>query len=146
MRHRPTAPSTNGVKVGNLGRFGCFSFYATKNMITGEGGMVTTSDKPSADRLRLIVNHGQSEKYLHTTLGYNYRMTDIAAAIGIVQLKKLDKFNLRRRKNAEYYAANLSAKGWSNPGSPTGSSTCTTSMSSGSRRSSRSTGRRLQTT
>ena len=101
----------HGAKVGNFGRAGCFSFYATKNMITGEGGMVTTSDKPTADRLRLLINHGQSEKYLHTVLGYNYRMTDIAAAIGIVQLKKLDKFNLRRRKNAEYYSANLAAKG-----------------------------------
>ena len=105
----------HGVKVGNFGQFGCFSFYATKNMITGEGGMVTTSDKLSADRLRLIINHGQSEKYLHTELGYNYRMTDIAAAIGIVQLKKLDKFNQRRRKNAEYYSANLSAKGLVKP-------------------------------
>ena len=101
----------HGVKAGNLGKLACFSFYATKNMITGEGGMVTTNDKPSADKLRLIVNHGESEKYLHTMLGYNYRMTDIAAAIGIVQLKKLDKFNMRRRKNAEYYAANLTAKG-----------------------------------
>ena len=105
----------HGTKVGNLGRCGCFSFYATKNMITGEGGMVTTSDKATADRLRLLINHGQSEKYLHTVLGYNYRMTDISAAIGIVQLKKLDKFNLRRRKNAEYYAANLSAKGLVKP-------------------------------
>jgi perosamine synthetase len=105
----------HGVKAGNLGKLACFSFYATKNMITGEGGMVTTNDKPSADRLRLIINHGQSEKYLHTMLGYNYRMTDIAAAIGIVQLKKLDKFNMRRRKNAEYYAANLAAKGLVKP-------------------------------
>jgi len=101
----------HGVKTGNLGKIGCFSFYATKNMITGEGGMVTTNDKVLADKLRLIVNHGQSEKYLHTSLGYNYRMTDISAAIGNVQLKKLDKFNQRRRKNAEYYEANLSAKG-----------------------------------
>jgi perosamine synthetase len=101
----------HGVKAGNLGKLACFSFYATKNMITGEGGMITTNDKPSSDKLRLIVNHGQSEKYLHTMLGYNYRMTDIAAAIGIVQLKKLEKFNMRRRKNAEYYAANLTAKG-----------------------------------
>jgi perosamine synthetase len=105
----------HGVKVGNFGRFGCFSFYATKNMITGEGGMVTTNDKPSADKLRLIINHGQSEKYLHTELGYNYRMTDIAAAIGIVQLKKLDKFNQRRIKNADYYTANLTAKGLVKP-------------------------------
>ena len=105
----------HGVRAGNLGKLACFSFYATKNMITGEGGMVTTNDKPSADRLRLIVNHGQSEKYLHTMLGYNYRMTDIAAAIGVVQLKKLDKFNMRRRKNAEYYTANLTAKGLIKP-------------------------------
>jgi perosamine synthetase len=101
----------NGEKVGGFGEFGCFSFYATKNMITGEGGMVTTNEKASNDRLRLIVNHGQSEKYLHTRLGYNYRMTDIAAAIGTVQLKKIDKYNMRRRKNAEYYNNNLSVKG-----------------------------------
>jgi perosamine synthetase len=100
-----------GEKVGGLGQMGCFSFYATKNMITGEGGMVTTSEKAYTERLRLIINHGQSEKYLHVRLGYNYRMTDIAAAIGLVQLRKLDKFNLRRRKNAEYYSANITAKG-----------------------------------
>ncbi len=100
-----------GQRVGGFGHFGCFSFYATKNMITGEGGMVTTSEKAYNERLRLIINHGQSEKYLHTRIGYNYRMTDIAAAIGIVQLKKLEKFNLRRRKNAAYYDANLKVRG-----------------------------------
>jgi perosamine synthetase len=104
-----------GQKVGGFGHFGCFSFYATKNMITGEGGMVTTSDKGYNERLRLIINHGQSEKYLHTRLGYNYRMTDISAALGIVQLKRLEKFNLRRRKNAEFYNANLSVRGLVTP-------------------------------
>ena len=104
-----------GQKVGGFGHFGCFSFYATKNMITGEGGMVTTSEKAYNERLRLLINHGQSEKYLHTRLGYNYRMTDIGAALGIVQLKKLEKFNLRRRKNAEFYNANLSARGLVTP-------------------------------
>jgi dTDP-4-amino-4,6-dideoxygalactose transaminase len=98
-------------KTGSFGHLACFSFYATKNMITGEGGMVTTSDKRYNERLRLLINHGQSEKYLHTVLGYNYRMTDIGAALGLVQLKKLDKFNLRRRKNAEFYNANLSVRG-----------------------------------
>jgi perosamine synthetase len=102
-------------KAGSFGHLACFSFYATKNMITGEGGMVTTSDKTYNARLRLLINHGQSEKYLHTILGYNYRMTDIGAALGLVQLKKLEKFNLRRRKNAEYYNANLSVKGLSVP-------------------------------
>ncbi len=84
-------------------------------MTTGEGGMVTTSDKAYDERLRLIINHGQSEKYLHTRIGYNYRMTDIAAAIGLVQLKKLEKFNQRRRKNAGYYDANLSVRGLVTP-------------------------------
>jgi perosamine synthetase len=105
----------HGEKVGGFGHFGCFSFYATKNMITGEGGMVTTSEKAYNERLRLIINHGQSEKYLHTRLGYNYRMTDIGAALGIVQLKKLEKFNIRRRKNAEYYNTHLSVKGLITP-------------------------------
>ena len=59
----------NGEKTGGFGQFGCFSFYATKNMTTGEGGMVTTSDKAYNERLRLLINHGQSEKYLHTRLG-----------------------------------------------------------------------------
>jgi perosamine synthetase len=104
-----------GTKTGGFGKFGCFSFYATKNMTTGEGGMVTTSDKISNERLRLLINHGQSEKYLHTRLGYNYRMTDMAAAIGIVQLKKLDKFNIRRRKNAEFYDNHISVKGLITP-------------------------------
>lgn len=110
----------DGVKVGGFGHIGCFSFYATKNMITGEGGMCTTSEKAYAERLKLIVNHGQSEKYLHTRLGYNYRLTDIAAAIGIVQLKKLDKYNQRRRKNAEYYNSHLSVKGLVLPHASTG--------------------------
>lgn len=105
----------HGGTVGSFGHFGCFSFYATKNMITGEGGMVTTNERAYAERLRLIISHGQSEKYLHTRLGYNYRMTDIGAALGIVQLKKIEKFNLRRRKNAEFYTANLSVKGLLTP-------------------------------
>jgi len=101
----------NSEKAGAMGDMGCFSFYATKNMTTGEGGMVTTSDKALNERLRLIINHGQSEKYLHTRIGYNYRLTDVAAAIGLVQLKKLEKFNMRRRKNAEYFDAHISVKG-----------------------------------
>jgi perosamine synthetase len=111
-----------GQKVGGIGHFGCFSFYATKNMITGEGGMVTTNEKAYNERLRLLINHGQSEKYLHTCLGYNYRMTDIGAAIGLVQLKKLDKFNLRRRKNAEFYNARLAVRGLVTPSTAAGMS------------------------
>jgi perosamine synthetase len=105
----------NGMKVGGFGHFGCFSFYATRNMMTGEGGMVTTGEKAYNERLRQIINHGQSEKYLHTRLGYNYRMTDMAAALGLVQLKKLDGFNRQRRKNAAYYDAHLDVKGLVTP-------------------------------
>jgi perosamine synthetase len=110
----------HGKKVGGFGQSACFSFYATKNMITGEGGMITSNDAACDKELRLIVNHGQSEKYLHTRLGYNYRMTDIAAAIGIVQLNRLDGFNNARRKNAEYYDSHLSVNGLVTPEVATG--------------------------
>jgi perosamine synthetase len=110
----------NGAKTGGLGHLGCFSFYATKNMTTGEGGMVTTREKAYSERLRLIISHGQSEKYYHTRLGYNYRMTDMAAAIGLAQLRKLDMFNLGRQKNAEYFNKHLSAKGLMTPVSAPG--------------------------
>jgi len=106
---------SHGERAGAMGHMGCFSFYATKNMTTGEGGMVTTSDKAFNERLRLLINHGQSEKYLHTRIGYNYRLTDVAAAIGLVQLKKLEKFNMRRRKNAEYFDSHISVKGLLTP-------------------------------
>jgi len=90
-----------GQKAGSIGDMGCFSFYATKNMTAGEGGMITTSDKKLADKARLLINHGQSQKYHHDKLGYNYRMTELCAAIGSVQLKKLDEFNAKRRENAQ---------------------------------------------
>ena len=92
-----------GKKVGGLGFAGCFSFYATKNMLTGEGGMITTDDRTAADRMRLFINHGQSQKYLHTVLGYNFRLTDMASAIGLVQLRRLDEMNARRAHNAAYF-------------------------------------------
>jgi len=90
-----------GQKVGGLGDIGCFSFYATKNMSTGEGGIITTNNSELARRARLIRDHGQTEKYHHVVLGYNYRMTEMCAAVGLVQLKKLDGFIKRRRENAE---------------------------------------------
>jgi perosamine synthetase len=87
-------------KAGSFGDMDCFSFYATKNMTAGEGGIITTNDSKLADNARLLINHGQSRKYCHDTLGYNYRMTEICAAIGSVQLKKLDGFNAKRIENA----------------------------------------------
>lgn len=98
-----------GMKVGSFGDVSCFSFYATKNMTTGEGGMVLTNEKEIERKLRLIINHGQEEKYLHTVLGYNLRMTNIQAAIGVAQLKKLDIFNEKRIRNAEYFNKRLEA-------------------------------------
>lgn len=94
-----------GVQVGNFGDIGCFSFYPTKNMTTGEGGLVTCSDDMIAEKVRRLINHGQKEKYLHTEIGYNYRLTNIGAAIGRVQLRKLDEMNMKRQDNASYYSS-----------------------------------------
>lgn len=100
------------LKAGNLGDIGCFSFYATKNMTTGEGGMITLHDDAFAeDVIRRFINHGRDGQYSHRSIGYNYRMTDIAAAIGLAQLKKLDSFNARRIANAEYYYTHIRTKG-----------------------------------
>jgi len=97
----------NGHKTGSLGDIGCFSFYATKNMTTGEGGMITTNNRELAQKVRLLRDHGQTEKYHHTILGYNYRMTELSAAIGLVQLKKLDELNETRIKNATMLNAGI---------------------------------------
>lgn len=107
-----------GRKVGSFGT-GCFSFYPTKNMTTGEGGMITTDDDALAERLRLMRNHGDLGKYNHVMLGYNYRMTNIQGAIGLVQLRKLEGFINARIRNAEYLSAHISRDGitapWKDP-------------------------------
>jgi perosamine synthetase len=100
-----------GKRVGGLGKAGCFSFYPTKNMTTGEGGMVTTDEDEYAMEIRRFINHGQSEKYRHTMIGYNYRMTDIGAAIGQVQLRNLIANTKKRISNAEYLTKNIVRKG-----------------------------------
>ncbi len=89
-----------GRKAGSMTKIGCFSFYPTKNMTTGEGGAITTNDDKIANEIRLLRDHGQKGKYEHVILGYNYRMTEMAAAIGLVQLAKLDKLNDIRIRNA----------------------------------------------
>jgi dTDP-4-amino-4,6-dideoxygalactose transaminase len=96
----------NGKKVGSYGT-GCFSFYPTKNMTTGEGGVILTNDEKVASDLRKIISHGSVKRYYHDSLGFNYRMTNISAAIGLEQLKKLDYFNSRRINNAKYLNENL---------------------------------------
>jgi perosamine synthetase len=104
----------HGKKVGSFAT-GCFSFYPTKNMTTGEGGMITTNDDAVAERLRLIRNHGDTGKYNHVLVGYNYRMTNIQGAIGQVQLGKLEEFIGRRLENAKYLSSHLKAKGITPP-------------------------------
>jgi len=94
-----------GRGVGAFGDACTYSFYPTKNMTTGEGGMVTTNDAALAQRLRLLRNHGQSGRYLHATIGYNYRMSELEGAIGLSQLERLEQ-NTRRRRDA---AAKLDA-------------------------------------
>jgi len=86
---------------------GTFSFYPTKNMTTGEGGMLTTDDGDLAERVRLLREHGMRVRYHHEIVGYNFRMTDIAAAIGLAQIGKLAGYNARRREIAARYDAEL---------------------------------------
>lgn len=97
-----------GKKIGSIGDLGCFSFYPTKNMTTGEGGMVTTNDDELAEKSGMIRAHGESKRYEQSLLGYNYRMTDIAASIGLVQLTHIDEFNKKRNENASYLSEGLS--------------------------------------
>jgi len=95
-----------GKAAGSFGT-GCFSFYATKNMTTAEGGMITTNDEAIADRARLLRNHGMRQRYYHEELGYNFRMTDLQAAIGLVQLRKLPDFNAARIRHAALLSERL---------------------------------------
>ena len=97
----------HGQRAGQFGP-AMFSLYATKNLMTGEGGFATTDDDRIADRLRLYRNHGMRVRYEHESLGTNYRSTDLAAGIGLVQLAELDVRNARRQRNAERLTGELS--------------------------------------
>jgi len=90
-------------KVGTFGEAGCFSFYATKNLTTGEGGMITTSNLALFEKLCLLRNQGMKIKYENEVVGFNNRMTEFQAAIGIIQLSKIDRLNKKRKRNADYY-------------------------------------------
>jgi len=96
-----------GKTTGSFGDASCFSFYPTKNMTTGEGGMVLTNDDEIAQKCRLLINHGMEVRYYHDMIGYNYRMTNIAAAIGLCQLEKLPQMNEKRKKTAFFYNQNI---------------------------------------
>ena len=101
----------NGRKAGSLGDAACFSFYPGKNMTTGEGGMITTSDDDLAEQLKRIRTHGEERPYWVARQGHNYRMPEMAAAIGAIQLKRLPGFLQDRRKNAEYLTEKLGVLG-----------------------------------
>jgi perosamine synthetase len=96
-----------GHRVGSFG-CGCFSFYPTKNMTTGEGGMVTTDDAAVAERVAVLRSHGQTGRYLSEHLGFNYRMTDSAAALGLKQLERLEAYTEARIENARRLSEGLS--------------------------------------
>jgi dTDP-4-amino-4,6-dideoxygalactose transaminase len=102
--------AVDGRRVGAFGDAAAFSFYPTKNMTTGEGGMVTTDDDAVADRVRSFVDHGRvadGGSYEHATVGHNLRMTEVAGALGREQLTRLPFFTERRRRNARRLTAAL---------------------------------------
>lgn len=102
------AASLNGTPVGAFGVAGSFSFYPTKNMTSGEGGMVTTGCDHIARQLRLLRNQGMERRYENEVIGFNTRMTDIHASIGRVQLKKLAGWTKTRQDNAAFLSKNIS--------------------------------------
>jgi dTDP-4-amino-4,6-dideoxygalactose transaminase len=95
-----------GQKAGSFGT-GTFSLYPTKNITSAEGGMITTDDADLAERCRALRQHGMRRRYYHDELGYNFRMTDVHAAIGLAQLGKLEQYNAARIDNAAYLTENL---------------------------------------
>jgi len=98
-----------GKHTGRLGHMGCFSFYGSKSMVTGEGGMLTTDTRELADIAVTVRNHGENRMYQSSMLGHNYRMPELEAAIGYVQLRKLPKFLEDRARNAKVLTEALSS-------------------------------------
>jgi perosamine synthetase len=97
--------------IGSIGDMTCFSFYAGKNMTTGEGGMITTNDDDYSEKLRMVRTHGEQRPYWPTMIGNNYRMNEVLAAIGLAQVKKLPSFLEKRRKNAKFLSEKLGVLG-----------------------------------
>ncbi|EPR76637.1 UDP-4-amino-4-deoxy-L-arabinose--oxoglutarate aminotransferase [Leifsonia rubra CMS 76R] len=102
------AASVDDVPVGNWSIAGSFSFYPTKNMTSGEGGMITTSSDELARMARVLRNQGMERRYENEVVGFNTRMTDIHAAIGRVQLRKLAGWTKQRQDNAQFFNDNIS--------------------------------------
>lgn len=97
-----------GRSVGSFG-LGAFSLYATKNVTSGEGGMLTTDDEPAAELTRRLRQHGARQRHHHELLGFNYRMTDLHAAIGLVQIGRLTEFTRARQANARFFDRHLTS-------------------------------------
>jgi dTDP-4-amino-4,6-dideoxygalactose transaminase len=97
-----------GKATGSFGT-GCFSLYATKNIMAGEGGMITTNDETIAQRSKMIRNHGMRQRYLHEMLGYNFRISDLHSAIGVVQIGRLAEFTAKRKANATYMSEHITS-------------------------------------
>ena len=99
-----------GRKVGSFGYISCFSFYGNKIITTGEGGMCLTNDRELAEKIRILRDHGMNpvKRYWHDVVGFNYRMTNLQAALGLAQLSKIERFIEKKRKIAEIYAEELS--------------------------------------
>ena len=115
--HAPGA-EYKGKKCGTIGDVGCFSFFANKNLVTGEGGMIVTNDDALAEKIRMIRSHGMTtltwdrhkghaHSYDVVDMGFNYRINEMASAIGLVQLKRLDGNNEKRREIVEEYKKRL---------------------------------------
>jgi perosamine synthetase len=98
-----------GKKVGSFGDMGMFSFYGNKIITTGEGGMIVTDNKDLAEKIRILRDHGMDPKqrYWHSVLGYNYRMTNIQAALGVAQMERIDQIIKQKRINATLYSRGL---------------------------------------
>lgn len=101
----------DGKRVGTMGQFGAFSFYPTKNMTAAEGGYVSAADEEFLRRVRLYRNQGMETRYANEVVGFNNRMTDVHAAIGRVQLKKLPEWTKKRQNNAEFLSSNIEGVG-----------------------------------
>ena len=101
-----------GRRIGGLGHAACFSFYPGKNLgAYGDGGAVVTNDSALAEQIRMVRNHGRAEKYEHLTIGHNYRLDALQAAILGVKLERLDQWNAARREHAQAYNGKLAGLG-----------------------------------
>jgi perosamine synthetase len=98
-----------GQQVGGIGDVGCFSFFANKTITTGEGGMVVTNNPALQEKMKILRDHGMSKerRYWHLYAGFNYRMTNLQAAIGLAQMERIDSFLAHRQRVAQHYSQQL---------------------------------------